>query len=154
VSFPASSSEHYEARFQEAITQAKVLNISFMAFGDLFLDDVRAYRERMLAGSGIALTFPFWGRPTAILPKEMLACGIKGVLTCVDPRKLDSKFAGRDFDGELLAELPPGVDPCGENGEFHTFVHAAPGFREPISIRKGEIAEREGFFFADVLKGF
>jgi diphthamide synthase (EF-2-diphthine--ammonia ligase) len=125
--------------------------VTAMVFGDLFLTDIRAYREQALAGTGIEPVFPLWGRPTAELGREMLARGIRAVLTCVDPGQLDGAFAGRPYDEALLADLPAGVDPCGENGEFHTFVHDGPGFRAPIEVRAGEIVERDGFVFADVV---
>ncbi len=144
------SNEIYEAKMKAAIAEARAEGISYIAFGDLFLADIRAYRERLLAGTGVEPIFPLWDKPTAALAREMVASGIKAVLTCVDPRKLAPELAGREFDENFLAELPEGVDPCGENGEFHTFVYAAPGFRSSISIRKGETVERDGFFFADV----
>jgi diphthamide synthase (EF-2-diphthine--ammonia ligase) len=122
-----------------------------MVFGDLFLADVRAYREDALAGTGIEPVFPLWGRPTAELAAEMVDLGIRATITCVDPRQLDPAFAGRSFDRDLLAALPERVDPCGENGEFHTFVHDGPGFATPLDVRVGEVVERDGFVFADVL---
>jgi uncharacterized protein (TIGR00290 family) len=121
-----------------------------MAFGDLFLTDVRAYREKQLAGTGIEPLFPVWGIPTGPLARDMIAAGVKAKLTCVDPRHLDRSFAGRDFDEILLGDLPPAADPCGENGEFHSFVYASPVFCRPIAIESGEIVERDGFVFADV----
>lgn len=122
-----------------------------MAFGDLFLEDVRAYRERQLAGSGITPVFPLWGADTALLAREMLRGGLRALLTCVDPRQVPRALAGRAFDEALLAALPPGADPCGENGEFHTFCHAGPMFRTPLAVCAGEIVERDGFVYADAL---
>jgi uncharacterized protein (TIGR00290 family) len=145
------SNEEYERRMGAAVEAARDEGVTAMVFGDLFLTDIRAYREQALAGTGIEPVFPLWGRPTAELGREMLARGIRAVLTCVDPGQLDGAFAGRPYDEALLADLPAGVDPCGENGEFHTFVHDGPGFRAPIEVRAGEIVERDGFVFADVV---
>ena len=122
-----------------------------MIFGDLFLEDVRAYRERALAGTGIDPVFPLWGRPTEALARQMIDVGIKAVVTCVDPAQLPRSFVGRAFDGEFLADLPPAVDRCGERGEFHTFVWDGPGFAAPLSVETGEIVERDGFVFCDVV---
>jgi diphthamide synthase (EF-2-diphthine--ammonia ligase) len=122
-----------------------------MIFGDLFLEDIREYREQVLAGTGIRPLFPLWERPTAALAREIISSGIRAVLTCVDPSQLAPSFVGRAFDQNLLEELPPGVDPCGERGEFHTFVWDGPGFSTPIPIRTGEIVTRDGFVFCDVL---
>lgn len=134
-----------------AIAAAKQANIQSMAFGDLFLADVRAYREKMMEGTGIGTMFPLWGRDTALLAKELVSSGVKAVLTCIDPKKLPKWFAGRQFDPQLLSDLPAGVDPCGENGEFHTFVYDGPMFAAPIPIQVGEVVERDGFVFCDVL---
>jgi diphthamide synthase (EF-2-diphthine--ammonia ligase) len=141
----------YEREMAQALAEARAGGIAFVAFGDLYLDDVRAYREAKMAGTGVEPLFPLWGRDTAQLARDMLDGGIQATLTCVDPRRLDRRFAGRSFDEELLRELPAGVDPCGENGEFHTFVSAGPMFREPLAVVVGEVVEREGFVFADVL---
>jgi len=122
-----------------------------VAFGDLCLEDIRRYREERMAGTGLRLVFPLWGRPTAALAEEMLEAGLRARITCVDPRVLPARFAGREFDRELLADLPPGVDPCGENGEFHTFAWDGPMFRHPVPVRGGEVVAREGFVFADLL---
>jgi diphthamide synthase (EF-2-diphthine--ammonia ligase) len=123
-----------------------------VAFGDLFLDDVRAYREARLAGTGLQPLFPLWkAKPTPELAREMIAAGLRARLTCVDPRKLDRSFAGREFDARMLEDLPAGVDPCGENGEFHSFAYAGPMFAEPIAIAPGDVVERDGFVFADLL---
>ena len=122
-----------------------------MVFGDLFLEDIRAYREEKLAAAGMNGIFPLWQRDTAALAKEMIACGFGAHLVTVDPRKLDRGFAGQRFNHDLLAALPPGVDPCGENGEFHTFVSSGPMFSAPIAVAVGEIVERDGFIFADMI---
>ncbi len=141
----------YEARMATAVAAARDADIERMVFGDLFLEDIRDYREDKLAQSGIAPMFPLWGRPTDELARDMLNAGIRAVLTCVDPVVLPGEFAGRAFDESLLADLPDGVDPCGERGEFHTFVWDAPGFSSPIDIELGEIVTRDGFVFCDVL---
>ena len=145
--------EVYEQRMAAATASALGQGVGRIVFGDLFLTDVRAYREQMLAPTGIEPLFPLWGRPTDVLAREMVAAGVRAVLTCVDPRQLAADFAGRDFDEQLLADLPDGVDPCGENGEFHTFVHDGPIFRRPVGVRAGETVERGGFVFADLLPG-
>jgi uncharacterized protein (TIGR00290 family) len=143
--------ERYESEMGRALAEARTRGVSQVVFGDLFLADVRAYREAKMAGSGIHPLFPLWGRNTTDLARDMLSHGLKATLTCVDPRQLDRSFAGREFDEALLATLPAGVDPCGEKGEFHTFVSAGPMFREPLDVVVGEVVEREGFVFADVL---
>jgi diphthamide synthase (EF-2-diphthine--ammonia ligase) len=125
--------------------------VTHVVFGDLFLEDIRAYREAQLAGTGITPLFPLWGRETAALAREMIAGGLQATLTCVDPRQLDRAFAGRGFDAAFLADLPAGVDPCGERGEFHTFATAGPMFARPIATTPGEVVERDGFVFADLL---
>jgi len=147
--WPCSNAE-YEAAMTVAIADAKSHGVTHMAFGDLFLEDVRKYRESRLSGTGITPLFPIWGIPTSELATRMVASGLKARITCVDPKRLDARFAGRDF-GDLLAELPEGVDPCGENGEFHSFAYAGPMFRHPVAIRAGEVVERDGFTFADLL---
>lgn len=141
----------YEERMTSAIGTARSDGITNMVFGDLFLPDVRAYREHMLAGTGIAPVFPLWQQPTDRLAHRIVSCGLRAVLTCVDPTQAPRELAGRWYDEALLADLPAGVDPCGENGEFHTFVVAGPGFRQPLDVTLGEIVERDGFVFADVL---
>ena len=125
--------------------------IERIAFGDLFLADVRQYREERLRGTGIEPLFPIWGIPTPELARTMIAAGLRARLTCVDPKKLPAALAGREFDAALLDELPPSADPCGEYGEFHSFAYAGPMFRAPIPIASGAIVERDGFVFADVL---
>ncbi len=124
--------------------------ITEIAFGDLFLENVRDYRLQKLAGTGLTARFPLWGRPTDALAREMIAGGLQARLTCVDPRALESAFVGRPFDVDLLRDLPAGVDPCGERGEFHTFCHAGPMFGRPIPIVPGEVVTRDGFTFADL----
>jgi uncharacterized protein (TIGR00290 family) len=146
----ACSNELYESRMATAVSAAHVADIESIVFGDLFLEDVRAYRERNLAGSGITPVFPLWGRPTEQLAREMLTAGVRAVLTCVDPAQLPAEFVGRHFDEALLDELPAGVDPCGERGEFHTFVWDGPGFASPLDIELGEVVNRDGFVFCDV----
>jgi uncharacterized protein (TIGR00290 family) len=147
----ACPNETYEQRMSAAVDAALADGVTRMAFGDLFLADVRAYREQMLAPTGIEPVFPLWGRDTTALAREMVDRGVRATLTCVDPRHLDPGFAGREYDDQLLADLPQGVDPCGENGEFHTFVRDGPGFAHPLAVRTGEVIERDGFVFADVL---
>jgi uncharacterized protein (TIGR00290 family) len=142
--------DRYEALMAEACRAAVTEGIDAIAFGDLFLRDIRAYREKQLAGTGLEPMFPLWEIPTANLAREMIRGGLRARLTCVDPRVLAKEFAGREFDEELLADLPPGVDPCGENGEFHSFVYAGPMFEREIRVRNGDVVERDGFVFADL----
>ena len=141
----------YEARMADACRRAIAEGFDTMAFGDLFLRDVREYRERQLTGSGLTPLFPIWGIPTAGLAQEMIDSGIRARLSCVDTKELDAAFAGREFDRRLLADLPPTADPCGENGEFHSFVYDGPGFRAPLAIRTGETHRFETFVYADLL---
>jgi uncharacterized protein (TIGR00290 family) len=148
--WPCSNAE-YEERMRGVCQRAVAEGITAVAFGDLFLQDIREYRERQLQGTGLEPLFPVWEIPTAQLARDMIAAGVKAKITCVDPAQVDRSFAGHDFDQTLLDSLPPGVDPCGENGEFHTFVYDAPVFSRPIEVRMGEIVERDGFVFADVL---
>jgi len=148
--WPCSNAD-YECAMRAAIEKAKAAGVEAVAFGDLFLEDIRRYREQQLAGTGLEPLFPVWGLPTAALAREMVASGLRARLTCVDPKQLDRRFAGRDFSPELLAELPANVDPCGERGEFHTFVFQGPMLGVPIAIEAGTIEERDGFVFADVL---
>ncbi len=143
--------EIYERAMAEAMAQASAEGVTHMIFGDLFLEDIRKYREENLAKCGIAPVFPLWGCDTRILAQEMLAAGLRAYLTCVDPKKLDASFAGRAFDEKLLVDLPASVDPCGENGEFHTFACAGPMFASPVHVDLGEIVERDAFIFADLL---
>jgi uncharacterized protein (TIGR00290 family) len=143
--------EVYEQAMGEAMARARSEGVWHVVFGDLFLEDIRAYREKQLSSCGMTPVFPLWLQDTRRLAEEMLAGGLSAYLTCVDPRKLGREFAGRRFDASLLADLPKQVDPCGENGEFHTFACAGPMFRENISVAVGEIVERDGFVFADIL---
>ncbi len=147
------SNDVYEARMQQAIDRARQEGVTHIAFGDLFLEDIRAYRENKLAGTGIDPLFPIWTTQseTPELAREMLAAGLRAVLTCVDPQQLNPRFVGRAFDAEFLDDLPAQTDPCGERGEFHTFCWAGPMFRQPISISVGESILRDGFWFADVM---
>lgn len=144
------SNEDYERIMGAFVADAREQGVTHMAFGDLFLEDVRAYRERNLAGSGIEPVFPLWGRETRTLAGEMIDAGVKAILTCVDPGKVPADLAGRIFDRKLLDELPPQTDPCGENGEFHSFCFAGPMFTQPIAVRRGEAVLRDGFVFADL----
>jgi uncharacterized protein (TIGR00290 family) len=144
------SNEEYEARMRQLCARAIAEHVDAMAFGDLFLADIRAYREKQLAGTGLQPLFPVWQIPTAELARTMIASGLRAKITCVDPKVLPAEFAGRDFDSQFLADLPPNIDPCGENGEFHSFVYDGPGFRQPINVSVGEIVERDGFVFADL----
>ncbi|HEY1697583.1 MAG TPA: hypothetical protein VGG39_35725 [Polyangiaceae bacterium] len=141
----------YEAQMSAALARAAADGVRTMIFGDLFLEDIRAYRVEKLAAAGFEAVFPLWGRDTRELAGAMIASGLRAVLTCIDPRKLPRDFAGRTVDAAFLADLPAGVDPCGENGEFHTFVHAGPPLGAPVPVHVGEIVDRDGFVFADVL---
>ncbi len=142
--------EVYERSMAEVVERAAGEGVEAMAFGDLFLRDIRAYREKNLAGTGIEPLFPIWGIPTPELARSMLDGGLRARITCVDPRMLDARFAGRVWDAALLDELPESVDPCGENGEFHSFAFAGPMFGAPIPVAAGEVVERDGFVFADL----
>ena len=147
----ACSNAHYEKAMGEVLKRALGEGIQAVAFGDLFLEDIRAYRVERMRGTGIEPLFPIWGTPTAELARAMIAAGLEARLTCVDPKVLDKSFAGRAFNAAFLADLPPGVDPCGERGEFHTFAWAGPMFARPVPVEVGEIVERGGFVFADLL---
>jgi uncharacterized protein (TIGR00290 family) len=152
VEIPAAcSNDVYEQRMGQALAESPLREAQTIAFGDLFLADIRAYREERLGSVGKRAGFPLWDRDTGELAREFVAAGFEAIIVCVDPAKLDPRFAGRAFDSELLADLPASVDPCGENGEFHTFVHAGPIFTEPIRCHAGEIVERDGFVFCDVV---
>ncbi len=141
----------YEEAMSATIVRARAFGISVMAFGDLFLEDIRRYREEKLAGTSISPSFPVWGIPTDELASDMMSAGLRARLTCVDPKQLSPAFVGRDFDEAFLRDLPPSVDPCGERGEFHSFAYAGPMFRSPVAIRNGEVVERGGFVFQDLL---
>ena len=143
--------EVYEERMSAAVGRAAAEGFTHVAFGDLFLEDVRRYREDRMAGTGLTPMFPLWGRPTAALAREMIAEGLEAYLTCVDPRLVPASFAGRRYDRALLDELPARIDPCGERGEFHTCAVAGPMFSKRIGVRIGDTVERDGFVFSDVL---
>lgn len=142
--------EAYEQAMAQAMERARAEGITRMIFGDLFLEDIRKYREEKLAPTGIQPLFPIWGQDTRRLAREMVEAGLRAKLTCIDPKRLAGRFAGRTFDARLLDELPQNIDPCGENGEFHTFAFAGPMFRQTIPVQTGEVAERDGFVYADV----
>jgi uncharacterized protein (TIGR00290 family) len=148
---PACVNDVYEARMAQAFASPPLSSVEAVAFGDLFLEDVRAYRETRLTAAGKRGLFPLWGRDTSVLAHEFIAAGFQAIVACLDPRALDASFAGRAYDEQLLSDLPASVDPCGENGEFHTFVHAGPIFAEPIACATGEVVERDGFVFCDVV---
>ncbi len=151
--WPCSNAD-YEQIMAGVCHTAVEQGVAAIAFGDLFLQDIRAYRERQLQGTGLEPVFPLWHIPTRELADDMIAEGLRARLVCVDLKKLPSTFAGRDFDSQLLADLPAGVDPCGENGEFHTCVYGGPMFSKEISIECGDRVERDGFCFCDVLPAF
>ena len=145
------ANDDYERLMRAACHEFKAVGITKVAFGDLFLADIRAYRDRMLAEVGMTALYPVWGLDTAQLAREFIRAGFRATLVCVDGRKLDASFAGRAYDEALLTSLPAHVDPCGENGEFHTFVHAGPIFRQPVACCVGAIVSRGPFHFADLL---
>ena len=152
VGIPAGCvNEVYAARMDAAFRSSPLVELDAVAFGDLFLADVRAYREERLASAGKTALFPLWGRDTAALARSFVEEGFEAYVVCVDLRKLDASFAGRDYDTAFLAELPSGIDPCGENGEFHSFVHTGPCFERPVRCLVGEHVIREGFAFADLV---
>jgi len=147
------SNEQYESLMARACAKAVSEGIEGIAFGDLFLEDVRAYRERQMQDSGLKPIFPVWGKPTRALAEEMIASGTRAKLTCIDTGKLDRSFAGREFDDALLSDLPAGVDPCGEQGEFHSFVYAGPMLNGVLPVSVGETVVRDQFVFADLISG-
>jgi uncharacterized protein (TIGR00290 family) len=145
------SNEQYESIMSAAVAGFLADGFTHVAFGDLFLEDVRRYREERLAGSGLEPLFPIWKtKPTAELAQDMITAGLQARLTCIDPRKLDRSFAGRSFDQQLLNDLPAGADPCGENGEFHSFACGGPMFTKAINVKTGDVVDRDGFVFADL----
>ncbi len=148
---PACVNEVYEAQMAQAFASQPLSGVEAVAFGDLFLEDVRAYREARLTAAGKCGLFPLWRRDTSVLAREFIAAGFQAFIVSLDPRALDASFAGRPYNEQLLADLPETVDPCGENGEFHTFVHAGPIFTEPIACETGEVVERDGFVFCDLI---
>ncbi len=143
------TNEEYERRMTEACNRAVNEGIEAIAFGDLFLEDIRAYREKQLKGTGLEPLFPLWRIPTGALAQQMIASGLRARIACVDTKQLSEEFAGREFDDALLRDLPASADPCGERGEFHTCVYAGPMFSAPLEIETGEIVDRDGFVFAD-----
>lgn len=147
------SNEQYAALMSEVMARALREGVTHVAFGDLFLEDVRDYRIRQMKGTGLEPLFPIWSsaEETPALARRMQAAGMKAIITCVDPKQLDAAFVGRKFDAALLSDLPPSADPCGENGEFHTFCYAGPMFAAPIPVQVGEKVERDGFQFIDIL---
>lgn len=147
---PCTNSQ-YEAAMEKFVAESKQRGIECMAFGDLFLADIREYRETKLAGTGITPLFPLWLAPTDRLAKEMISSGLRAVVTCVDPQQVPPSFAGREFNEQFLEDLPNHVDPCGERGEFHTFAFDGPMFEKPVSVELGVIVERDGFIYADLL---
>ena len=148
---PQSSNEIYERAMGDAFDRLYEDGIRRVAFGDIFLEDLREYRERQLAASGLECLFPIWKQPTATLARSFIRDGFEAVAVCINPAVLDASFAGRAFDATFVADLPEDVDPCGENGEFHTFVWDGPILPQPIPIRRGEVVERDGFVFCDLL---
>jgi diphthamide synthase (EF-2-diphthine--ammonia ligase) len=142
--------EEYERLMAQTCAKAVAEGIGGIAFGDLFLEDVRAYREKQLKGSGLEPVFPVWGMPTRALAREMISCGLRAKLTCIDTEKLDRSFAGREFDESLLADLPEGANPCGERGEFHSFVYAGPMLNAALPVSVGETVVRDQFVFTDL----
>jgi uncharacterized protein (TIGR00290 family) len=144
------SNQQYEMAMRTAIERALADGVTVMAFGDIFLEEVRQYRETQLAGTGLSPLFPIWGLSTTLLARAMVSAGLRARITCVDPKQIPASFVGREFDDALLADLPPGADPCGERGEFHTFAYAGPMFRHSVPIQTGEIVTRDGFVFADL----
>jgi uncharacterized protein (TIGR00290 family) len=152
ISIPSPCpNEVYEAEMRRVLVQAREQGVTCVVFGDLFLRDIREYRESRLAEVGMEGVFPLWHRGTSALAREMVAAGVRAVITCLDPKRLAMAFAGRRFDDALLGELQADVDPCGDNGEFHTFVTAGPMFQRPIAVEPGEVVERDGFVFADLM---
>lgn len=150
---PGASNDAYEAAMGEVVAALRAEGVEAVAFGDLYLEDIRAYREKMMAPTGLRTVYPIWGEDTAALAREVIGAGFRATLCCIDPRALAPAFAGRSYDLALLDELPPGVDPCGENGEFHTFVSDGPNFARPVPLTVGERVERDGFWFNELLPG-
>ncbi len=145
------SNDQYECAMRSLISETRDSGVECMAFGDLFLEDIRRYREEKMAGTGMAPLFPLWKMDTRLLANEMIGQGLRAYVSCLDPKTVPAGFAGREFDHELLRSLPPDVDPCGENGEFHTFAFDGPMFAQPLRIAPGEVVERDGFVYADLL---
>lgn len=145
------SNEDYASRMIAACDTMKAEGVSHVVYGDLFLEDIRAYRDEKMAQAGLTAVYPLWKRDTQQLARDMITSGLKTVVVCIDPKKLDASFAGRWFDEQFLADLPEGIDPCGENGEFHTCVVDGPMFSSAIEVELGETVERDGFVYADVI---
>jgi uncharacterized protein (TIGR00290 family) len=145
-----ATNDDYEAAMAETLVEARARGVETVAFGDLYLEDIRAYRDRMMAENGMDALYPVWGRDTRAFIGQFIAAGFKAVIVCVDTAQLDASFAGRAIDARLLSDLPPGVDPCGENGEFHTFVFDGPNFAQPLDISVGERVTRGAFCFCDL----
>ena len=148
---PQASNDQYEAAMRERLVDYRARGVSQVVFGDLFLHEIRQYRETSLAKLNMRGHYPLWLKDTRQLAHEFIAAGFRAVLVCIDPTQLAPSFCGREFDRQLLADLPPNADPCGENGEFHTFVYDGPIFRQPLHVKKGQVVERDGFWFCDVL---
>ena len=147
-----ASNDIYEATMGEMLVRYQVRGVSRVIFGDLFLQDIRRYRETNLATLSMRGIFPLWLKDTRQLAHDFIAAGFRAIVVCIDPKQLDPSFCGREFDANLLADLPPSADPCGENGEFHTFVYDGPIFRQPVRVMKGEVIQRDGFWFCDLLQ--
>nr|WP_227021249.1 adenine nucleotide alpha hydrolase [Oceaniferula marina] len=152
IPYPCTN-EDYEERMGDFVSRCLERGVEYMAFGDLYLEDVRQYREKQLEGSGIQPMFPIWGLDTKELSQEMLASGLRAMITCVDPKQVPVELAGKEYDADFLSQLPDGMDPCGENGEFHSFSFDGPMYEKPVPFHLGEVVEREGFVFADLLPG-
>ena len=148
---PSATNEQYERAMVDVFGSIRRDGVEAIAFGDLFLTDVRAYRERLVEGTGLRPVFPLWGKETVDLAQRFVSCGFKAVVVCVDPRQIDVSHCGAEYDDALLRALPGSADPCGERGEFHTFVYDGPMFSQPIETRRGVVVEREGFVFCDLL---
>ena len=146
-----ASNAIYEAAMRELLLRYRARGVSRVVFGDLFLEEIRRYRETNLAQLNMRGLYPLWLKDTHQLARDFITAGFRAILVCIDPKQLDPAFCGREFDASLLAELPASVDPCGEKGEFHTFVYDGPIFRRPISLTKGEVVKRDGFWFCDLL---
>lgn len=152
IPYPCSDSE-YKTIMENFIEQAESEGIDCIAFGDLYLEEIRSYREANLAETGIEPLFPLWGIPTKELSKEMISSGLRAIITCIDPKYLPVDFAGHDYDTAFLEQIPDNVDPCGENGEFHSFVYDGPMFKNKVNITVGETVTRDGFVYTDILPG-
>ncbi len=144
------SNEEYEAAMQRELLELRRAGIRHVAFGDLFLEDIKAYRDRLLAPLGMTALYPLWGRETSHLAEEFLDAGFQAIVVCTNPAKLDTSFCGREYDREFLRDLPHGVDPCGENGEFHTFVHGGPVLKHSLNPTRSSLVERDGFWYCEL----